>query len=55
VLLAFNRFVSPVPAAQLWVLATYYAAQGLIVGGWVRGAAAAAERPPRDADTLSSS
>jgi sterol desaturase/sphingolipid hydroxylase (fatty acid hydroxylase superfamily)/uncharacterized membrane protein YhhN len=54
-LLAFNRFVSPVPAAQLWVLATYYAAQGLIVGGWVRGAAAAAERPPRDADTLSSS
>ena len=30
-LLATNRFVSPLPLAQLWVLATYYAAQVLIV------------------------
>jgi len=30
-LLATNRFVSPLPLAQLWVLATYYAAQILIV------------------------
>ncbi|MDP9892691.1 sterol desaturase/sphingolipid hydroxylase (fatty acid hydroxylase superfamily)/uncharacterized membrane protein YhhN [Variovorax boronicumulans] len=30
-LLATNRFVAPLPLAQLWVLATYYAAQVLIV------------------------
>ncbi|SET89515.1 lysoplasmalogenase family protein [Variovorax sp. OV084] len=30
-LLATNRFVSPLPLASLWVLATYYAAQILIV------------------------
>ncbi|MET3476705.1 lysoplasmalogenase family protein [Variovorax atrisoli] len=30
-LLAINRFVMPMPLAQLWVLATYYAAQVLIV------------------------
>ncbi|MGJ7608336.1 lysoplasmalogenase family protein [Variovorax sp. LT1R20] len=30
-LLATNRFVLPLPLAQLWVLATYYAAQVLIV------------------------
>jgi uncharacterized membrane protein YhhN len=30
-LLATNRFISPLPLAQLWVLATYYAAQILIV------------------------
>ncbi|MFV0677977.1 lysoplasmalogenase family protein [Variovorax sp. tm] len=30
-LLAINRFVMPLPLAQLWVLATYYAAQVLIV------------------------
>ena len=34
--LAFNRFVSPVPHAQAWVLGTYYAAQCLIVIGWLR-------------------
>ena len=36
-LLAFNRFVTPLPLAQLGVLGTYYAAQCLIVGGWLRG------------------
>jgi uncharacterized membrane protein YhhN len=36
-LLAINRFVSPLPLAQLGVLSTYYAAQCLIVGGWLRG------------------
>jgi uncharacterized membrane protein YhhN len=30
-LLAINRFVSPLPMAQLWVLSTYYLAQVLIV------------------------
>ena len=30
-LLATNKFVAPLPLAQLWVLATYYAAQVLIV------------------------
>ena len=29
-LLALNRFVAPLPLAQLWVLATYYVAQLLI-------------------------
>jgi uncharacterized membrane protein YhhN len=30
-LLAINRFAMPLPMAQFWVLATYYAAQALIV------------------------
>ncbi|HYE38701.1 MAG TPA: lysoplasmalogenase, partial [Ramlibacter sp.] len=30
-LLAINRFAHPLPMAQFWVLATYYAAQALIV------------------------
>src|SRR3954454_15269689 len=30
-LLAINRFAQPLPMAQFWVLATYYAAQILIV------------------------
>lgn len=34
-LLATHRFVTPLPWSQVWVLATYYAAQALIVGGWV--------------------
>jgi len=40
-LLATNRFVTPLPMAQIWVLATYYAAQAMIVAGMVRGAARA--------------
>jgi len=32
-LLALNKFVSPLPLSQLWVLATYYVAQVLIVRG----------------------
>ncbi|WP_293224061.1 lysoplasmalogenase family protein, partial [Ottowia sp.] len=36
-LLAINRFVTPLPGAQVWVLASYYAAQALIVGGMLRG------------------
>lgn len=31
--LAINKFVHPVPAAQLWILGTYYLAQWLIVYG----------------------
>ena len=36
-LLATNRFVQPLPLAQVWVLATYYAAQAFIVHGMVQG------------------
>ena len=32
-LLAIDKFVSPMPYAGLWVLASYYLAQGLIVRG----------------------
>ncbi len=32
-LLALNKFVSPLPLSQLWVLSTYYIAQVLIVRG----------------------
>ena len=34
-LLATDRFVTPLPWAPVWVLSTYYAAQVLIVGGWL--------------------
>ena len=40
-LLATNRFVTPLPMAQVWVLATYYAAQALIMAGMLRGTARA--------------
>ena len=40
-LLATNRFVTLLPMAQIWVLATYYAAQALIVAGMLRGTARA--------------
>jgi uncharacterized membrane protein YhhN len=32
-LLAVDKFISPLPEAGLWVLASYYLAQGLIVQG----------------------
>jgi sterol desaturase/sphingolipid hydroxylase (fatty acid hydroxylase superfamily)/uncharacterized membrane protein YhhN len=35
-LLAINRFVVPLPASALWVLGSYYAAQGLLVMGLLR-------------------
>lgn len=38
-LLATHRFVAPLPGSQVWVLGTYYAAQALIVGGWLAGLA----------------
>ena len=31
-LLAFNKFNAPVPLSALWILATYWVAQGLIAG-----------------------
>lgn len=40
-LLATNRFVTPLPMAQVWMLATYYAAQALIMAGLLRSAARA--------------
>lgn len=43
-LLAFNRFVAPLPLASLWVLATYYVVQWLILRCSVRPAASAAVR-----------
>ncbi|WP_332825869.1 lysoplasmalogenase family protein [Ramlibacter sp.] len=43
-LLAINRFAQPLPMAQFWVLATYYAAQVLIVRN-ARPTAAAATAP----------
>ncbi|WP_312131293.1 lysoplasmalogenase family protein [Diaphorobacter nitroreducens] len=42
-LLATNRFVQPLPLSQLWVLATYYAAQVLIVSGMVTALTRGAE------------
>jgi uncharacterized membrane protein YhhN len=35
-LLAVDKFVSPLPYAGLWVLATYYVAQALVVSGVLR-------------------
>ncbi len=51
-LLATNKFVMPLPLASFWVLTSYYAAQVLIVGGWLR--ARAGTRPPTraSADSL---
>ncbi|WP_233244261.1 lysoplasmalogenase family protein [Acidovorax sp. HMWF029] len=44
-LLATNRFVQPLPWSQVWVLSTYYAAQALIVGGWLQGQRAGGNAP----------
>ena len=35
-LLAFNKFDAPLPLASLWILATYWTAQGLIAGSMRR-------------------
>lgn len=50
-LLATNRFAQALPMAPFWVLATYYAAQVMIVWGWLRGQSQeeAATSPPLDA------
>jgi alkylglycerol monooxygenase len=56
-LLAINRFAQPLPMAQLWVLATYYAAQVLIVRNSVGGARQALSHPsavPRRPEPASS-
>ncbi len=45
-LLALNRFVVPLPAQALWVLGSYYAAQGLLVMGLLRAS------PPALTETL---
>jgi alkylglycerol monooxygenase len=42
--LAINRFVVPVPLASVWVLGTYFAAQCLMLMGWLR------EQPRATAD-----
>lgn len=47
-LLATNRFVTPLPMAQVWVLSTYYAAQVLIVLGMLPSVA----RVPADAQAV---
>jgi alkylglycerol monooxygenase len=43
-LLAINKFVSPLPMSQVWVLSTYYAAQILIVRNMLRARPAADPR-----------
>jgi uncharacterized membrane protein YhhN len=43
-LLATNKFAQPIPAATLWVLATYWAAQWCIAS-WLKPSAAAAPTP----------
>jgi uncharacterized membrane protein YhhN len=35
-ILAIDRFVQPLPAATVWVLGSYYLAQGLIVHGMLQ-------------------
>ena len=45
-LLATHRFVQPLPWSQMAVLGTYYAAQCLIVAGWLGSAKAANARHP---------
>jgi uncharacterized membrane protein YhhN len=44
-LLAINRFVTPLPLAELWVLVSYYAAQFLIVRHMMPALADEAARP----------
>ena len=43
--LATNRFVQPLPLAQLWVLVTYYVAQVLIVAGMLETASTTRRAP----------
>jgi alkylglycerol monooxygenase len=50
-LLAINRFAHPLPMAQFWVLATYYAAQVLIVRSARFSAATASPRVAHAAGT----
>lgn len=52
-LLATNRFAVPLPLAQLWVLATYYAAQVLIARHALASAPPAAAATPATAATAS--
>ena len=54
-LLATNRFVQPLPLAQLWVLSTYYAAQVLMVEGWLRGQREQPTAPPPAETTAAAS
>ncbi|WP_164880942.1 lysoplasmalogenase [Aestuariirhabdus litorea] len=36
-LIALDRFMQPLPSASLWIMLTYYSAQGLIAGGALIG------------------
>lgn len=45
-LLATNRFATPLPAASLWVLSSYWCAQGLIAASLPAPASASASGPP---------
>jgi len=51
--LAIDKFVSPLPYAGLWVMASYYAAQALIVTGLLRSLQAQADRQKKPARQLS--
>ena len=51
--LAIDKFVSPLPYAGLWVMASYYAAQALIVTGLLRSLQAQADMQKKPARQLS--
>ena len=51
--LAVNRFVAPVPLSSVWVLGTYYAAQCLMLMGWLRDAQSEAASPSVHANETS--
>ena len=48
-LLAFNKFAAPLPAATLWVLASYWAAQWCIASSLRAGPEAAVPAAPAQA------
>jgi alkylglycerol monooxygenase len=50
--LAINRFAQPLPMAQFWVLATYYAAQVLIVCNSRAPSPAVAVQPEKSSPAL---
>jgi uncharacterized membrane protein YhhN len=51
--LAIDKFVSPLPYPGLWVMASYYAAQALIVTGMLRSLQAQADMQKKPARQLS--
>ena len=50
-LLATDKFALALPLARFWVLLSYYAAQLLLVGGWMRSRVNSATKDGKDAVT----